>query len=42
MNIIETLNAAGQQELVAKLESLSGDARTLLERDIESQDWEEL
>ena len=42
MNIIETLNAAGQQELVAKLVSLSGDARTLLERDIESQDWEEL
>lgn len=42
MDIIETLNAAGQQELVAKLESLSGDARKNLEKDIESQDWEEL
>ena len=42
MDIIETLNAAGQQELVAKLESLTGEARTLLERDILSQDWEEL
>ena len=41
-DIIETLNAAGQQELVAKLESLSGDARRTLERDIASQDWEEL
>lgn len=39
MDIIETLNAAGQQELAAKLESLSGDARALLERDIASQDW---
>ena len=42
MDIIGTLNAAGQQELVAKLESLSGDARKNLERDIASQDWEEL
>ena len=42
MDIIETLKAAGQQELVAKLDSLSGEARTLLERDILSQDWEEL
>ena len=42
MDIIETLNAAGQQELIAKLESLSGDSRKALERDIESQDWEEL
>ena len=42
MDIIETLNAAGQQELVAKLESLSGDARKNLEKDIESQDWAEL
>ncbi len=42
MDIIETLKAAGQQELVAKLESLTGEARTLLERDILSQDWEEL
>ncbi len=41
-NIIETLNAAGQQELAARLESLSGDARKNLERDILSQDWEEL
>ena len=42
MDIIETLNAAGQQELAAHLEKLSGDARKLLERDIASQDWEEL
>ena len=42
MDIIETLNAAGQQELAAHLETLSGDARKLLERDIASQDWEEL
>ncbi len=42
MDIIETLNAAGQQGLVAKLESLTGEARSLLERDILSQDWEEL
>ena len=42
MDIIETLKAAGQQELVAKLESLTGEARALLERDIQSQDWEEL
>ena len=41
-DIIETLKAAGQQELLAKLESLSGDARARLERDIESQDWNEL
>ena len=41
-NIIETLNAVGQQELAARLESLSGDARKNLERDILSQDWEEL
>lgn len=42
MDIIETLNAAGQQELAAHLETLSGEARKLLERDIASQDWEEL
>ena len=42
MDIIETLNKAGQQELAAHLETLSGDARKLLERDILSQDWEEL
>ena len=41
-NIIEILNAAGQQELAARLESLSGDARKNLERDILCQDWEEL
>ena len=40
--IVETLNAAGQQELAARLESLSGEARANLERDILSQDWEEL
>ncbi len=42
MDIIENLKAAGQQELVAKLESLTGEARANLERDIQSQDWEEL
>lgn len=42
MDITETLNAAGQQELVAKLKSLSGEARSLLERDIASQNWDEL
>ena len=42
MDIIETLNAAGQQELATHLETLSGEARRLLERDIASQDWEEL
>ena len=42
MDIIETLNAAGQQDLAAHLETLSGEARRLLERDILSQDWEEL
>ena len=42
MNIIETLNAAGQQELAQHLESLTGDARANLERDILSQDWQEL
>ena len=42
MDIIETLNATGQQDLAAHLETLTGDARKLLERDIASQDWEEL
>ena len=42
MDIIETLKAAGQLELIAKLESLTGEARTRLERDIASQDWTEL
>ena len=42
MDIIETLKAAGQLELIAKLESLTGEARTRLERDIASQDWNEL
>ena len=41
-DIIETLNAAGQQELAAHLETLTGEARKLLERDILSQDWKEL
>ena len=41
-DIVSKLNAAGQQELAARLESLSGEARALLERDILSQDWEEL
>ena len=42
MDIIETLKAAGQLELIAKLETLTGEARTRLERDIASQDWNEL
>ena len=41
-DIVSKLNAAGQQELAARLESLSGEARELLERDVLSQDWEEL
>jgi UDP-N-acetylglucosamine/UDP-N-acetylgalactosamine diphosphorylase len=34
MNIIESLNAAGQQELAQHLETLTGEARANLERDI--------
>jgi len=41
-NLIEKLNSAGQNELAKHLESLSGDARKNLERDIASQDWNEL
>jgi len=41
-NINEVLKAAGQDDLLKHLESLSGDARATLERDILSQDWEEL
>mgnify|MGYP003292806657 FL=1 len=40
--LIEKLTAANQEELAKHLESLSGEARALLERDIASQDWEEL
>ncbi|PWJ71917.1 MULTISPECIES: UTP--glucose-1-phosphate uridylyltransferase [unclassified Fibrobacter] len=40
--MIEKLVAAGQGDLAYYLESLSGDARKSLERDIASQDWEEL
>ncbi len=36
------LKAAGQDDLLKHLESLSGDTRATLERDILSQDWEEL
>ena len=42
MNYTEVLITAGQTDLLKHLESLSGDARTQLERDIASQDWEEL
>ena len=42
MNIIDTLNAVGQQELAQHLETLTGEARANLERDILSQDWQEL
>ncbi len=41
-DISEILKAAGQDDLLRHLESLSGDARAHLERDIMSQDWEEL
>ncbi|MCQ2060501.1 MAG: UDPGP type 1 family protein [Fibrobacter sp.] len=41
-DLIETLKAAGQDALAAHLETLSGDARANLERDIASQDWMEL
>lgn len=41
-NLIEILNNFGQQDLAKHLESLSGEARTRLERDVASQDWEEL
>lgn len=41
-NLIEILNNAGQEELANYLNTLEGDARKHLERDIASQDWEEL
>lgn len=41
-DFIEKLVAVGQEDLAKHLESLSGDARKSLERDIASQDWEEL
>lgn len=41
-DIIEVLKAAGQDDLLKHLETLSGDARKNLERDIASQDWNEL
>ncbi|MCQ2106143.1 MAG: UDPGP type 1 family protein [Fibrobacter sp.] len=41
-NLIEILNNFGQQDLAKHLESLSGEARTRLERDVAGQDWEEL
>lgn len=40
--LIDTLNKAGQGDLAKHLESLDGDARKRLERDIASQDWDEL
>ena len=41
-NLIEILKNNGQADLATHLESLSGDARKNLERDIASQDWAEL
>lgn len=41
-DMIQVLKDAGQDDLLKHLESLSGDARAHLERDIMSQDWEEL
>lgn len=41
-DIANNLIAAGQEDLAKNLESLSGEARTLLECDIASQNWEEL
>lgn len=41
-NLIDVLNNAGQADLANYLNSLEGDARKHLERDIASQDWEEL
>lgn len=40
--IANSLIAAGQGDLAKHLESLIGEARTLLERDIASQNWDEL
>lgn len=41
-DMIQILKDAGQDDLLAHLEGLSGDARARLERDIMSQDWKEL
>ncbi|MCQ2101860.1 MAG: UDPGP type 1 family protein [Fibrobacter sp.] len=41
-NLIDVLKNNGQADLAAHLESLSGEARAHLERDIASQDWAEL
>lgn len=41
-DMIQILKDAGQVDLLKHLESLSGDARKNLERDIASQDWAEL
>lgn len=41
-SLIQVLKDAGQDDLLAHLEGLSGDARARLERDIMSQDWKEL
>lgn len=41
-DIVEMLKSAGQVDLAAHLETLSGEARKNLERDIKSQDWDEL
>ncbi|MCQ2091243.1 MAG: UDPGP type 1 family protein [Fibrobacter sp.] len=41
-DMIQILKDAGQDDLLKHLESLSGDTRATLERDIMSQDWEEL
>ncbi|SHL38141.1 UTP--glucose-1-phosphate uridylyltransferase [Fibrobacter sp. UWEL] len=40
--MVEKLIAAGQEELANYLNTLDGDARKSLERDVASQDWEEL
>lgn len=42
MNYSEVLNSVNQVELLNHLESLSGETRAHLERDIASQDWKEL
>ncbi len=41
-DMIQILKDAGQDDLLKHLESLNGEARATLERDILSQDWEEL
>lgn len=41
-SIVETLKDFGQEDLAKHYEGLTGEARSRLERDIESQDWQEL